>query len=250
LEWWSDDDDNTNVLLRYSINPIRFGYFMKKIRERTAESGTGKKVLDLGCAGGFLTEEFAKAGFKVTGLDPSNHLLKIAAGHAQKNGLEIEYRQGFGEALPFESGAFDYVACCDVLEHVDDLAKVIAEISRVLNPGGIFFFDTVNRNLLSLLFIIKVAQDWKFTAWEQPRTHDWKMFVKPEELKALAGQNGLSIQEFRGISPTGNMIDLFLNVRARAKGLITRREMGRRFKMAESDETDVSYMGYAEKQGA
>jgi 2-polyprenyl-6-hydroxyphenyl methylase / 3-demethylubiquinone-9 3-methyltransferase len=248
LQWWDDDDNNTNVLLRYYINPVRFGYFTRVIKERFHSSGAGKSILDLGCGGGFLSEEFAKAGFEVTGMDPSPHLLKNAQAHALKGGLNIKYVEGYGEKLPFETGSFDYVACCDVLEHVDDVDKVVGEIARVLRTGGAFFYDTVNRSWIAYLTIIKVAQDWKFTAWEAPRTHVWNKFVKPSELSAVMQGHGLTAQEFKGISPGAGLFEIFRNVRERAQGRITRREMGKRFKLREDNDTGVSYMGYALKK--
>jgi 2-polyprenyl-6-hydroxyphenyl methylase / 3-demethylubiquinone-9 3-methyltransferase len=248
LDWWGDDPDNTNVLLRYFINPVRFGYFSRVIRERFHSPDMGKKILDLGCGGGFLSEEFSKAGFEVTGMDPSPHLLKNAQAHALKGGLNIKYVEGYGEKLPFETGSFDYVACCDVLEHVDDVNKVVSEIARVLRPGGAFFYDTVNRNFLSYLLIIKVAQDWKFTAWEAPRTHVWDKFVKPSELSEIMARHGLSQRELKGITPGNNIIAMLKNVRKRAKGKITRYEMGKQMDFREDNHADASYMGYGVKK--
>lgn len=247
-QWWGDDPNNTNVLLRYFINPVRFGYFTRVIRERFHSSGAGKKILDLGCGGGFLAEEFAKAGFEVTGMDPSPKLLDGARAHALQGHLNINYIEGYGEKLPFENSSFDYVACCDVLEHVADLDGVIKQISRVLKPGGAFFYDTINRSFMSYFLIIKVAQEWKFTAWEAPRTHDWKMFVKPAELSEIMARHGLVQQELKGITPGQGLIAGFFNVRKRAKGKITRYEMGKQMDLRESDDPGVTYMGYGVKK--
>src|SRR5215831_9947274 len=84
--------------------------------------------------------------------------------------------------------------CCDVLEHVRDLPKVISEISRVLKPGGVFCFDTLNRTFLSKLVAIKIWQEWKRWAFMPPNLHVWEMFIKPDELKALLLQNQFEVK--------------------------------------------------------
>jgi 2-polyprenyl-6-hydroxyphenyl methylase/3-demethylubiquinone-9 3-methyltransferase len=153
--WW-DDDVGEFSTLRFWINPIRFGYFARVIaREKLLERGQ-RRLLDVGCGGGLLAEEFARAGFQVTGIDPAPETIETARTHAGTSGLAIDYRTGVGEQLPFPDGSFDHVACCDVLEHVDDVDRVVGEIARVLRPSGSFFYDTVNRTLISKIAIIKV----------------------------------------------------------------------------------------------
>jgi 2-polyprenyl-6-hydroxyphenyl methylase/3-demethylubiquinone-9 3-methyltransferase len=85
------------------------------------------------------------------------------------------------------------------LEHVDDINKTISEIARVLRPGGLLFYDTINRTVVSWLVMIKIAQDWKRTAWEAPNTHEWKRFIKPSELTSTMKDNGLVMDEIKGI---------------------------------------------------
>jgi 2-polyprenyl-6-hydroxyphenyl methylase / 3-demethylubiquinone-9 3-methyltransferase len=248
LRWWDDGDDHVHIMLRHIMNPIRFGYFQRIIQEKLPVREGLKTLLDVGCGGGFLSEEFAKIGFEVTGMDPSPSLLKAAERHALQNALKIRYIEGYGENIPLEGDYFDFVACCDVLEHVNDLNQVIGEISRVLKPGGVFFFDTVSRTLVSYLMVIKIAQDWRFTAWEEPRTHVWQKFIKPSELTLLMTKVGLIRQEIKGIAPGINMISSFRKIRKRAQGKISRLEMARGFKLHESTGTAVSYMGYARKE--
>ena len=246
--WWDESADNTNTLLRHFVNPIRFAYF-QRVLSCNPNTKHGRDLLDVGCGGGFLSEEFAKAGFKVTGMDPSPHLLDAARTHAAQGGLNVKYVEGYGEHLPFPSCAFDHVACCDVLEHVDDLGTVIGEIARVLKPGGTFLFDTINRTLVSWLFMIKVAQDWRFTAWEAPRTHIWSKFVKPKELSALMSEHGLLAgRELRGVAPEKKgLANFLLDARRRAKGKISRYEMATRFGLRECSDLSASYMGFGVK---
>lgn len=247
-QWWDDGDDNPYIFLRRVINPVRFAYFNRIIHENPLEGGGPKILLDVGCGGGFLSEEFAKIGCEVMGMDPSPVLLKAAREHATENSLSINYIEGYGEKIPLDGNCFDYVACCDVLEHVDDLDRVISEISRVLKPEGVFFYDTINRTLASYLLVIKIAQDWKFTAWEQPRTHVWNKFIKPAELIDAMKKHGLLNQEIKGISPGNNLVHNFLKVRKRAQGRISRYEMGVGLKLQESGDISISYMGFAQKK--
>lgn len=249
LQWWDEGDDSYNAFLRCAINPLRFAYFHRIMSEDSSEEGSPRTLLDVGCGGGFLSEEFAKIGCDVTGMDPSPVLLKAGREHAAKNSLTIKYIEGYGEEIPLNADSFDYVACCDVLEHVDDVDKVIGEISRVLKPGGLFFYDTVNRTLASYLLVIKIAQDWKFTAWEQPRTHVWSKFVKLDELIDMMRKHGLNNRATKGISAGSTLIHNFITVRRRALGKISRREMGMRLRLHESSNTSTFYMGYGEKEG-
>lgn len=119
---------------------------------------------------------------------------------------------------------------------------------RVLRDGGVFFYDTINRTLFSKLVVIKVAQDWSCTAWEEPHTHDWRKFIKPAELTAAMQRCGLVNQETRGISSGAGLLSGLVNVRRRAKGRISRYEMGARLRLHESDDMSASYMGYAIKK--
>jgi 2-polyprenyl-6-hydroxyphenyl methylase/3-demethylubiquinone-9 3-methyltransferase len=247
LQWWDEGDDSPYAFLRHIINPLRFAYFNRIMNENPSEEGSSKTLLDVGCGGGFLSEEFAKTGCDVTGMDPSPVQVKAGREHATENSLSINYIEGYGEKISLDDDCCDYVACCDVLEHVDDVDKVISEISRVLKPGGVFFYDTINRTLASYLLVIKIAEGWKFTAW-QPKTHVWNKFIRPAELINAMKKHGLLNQEIKGISPGNNLVQNFLKVRRRAQGKISCREMGAGLKLHESGDTSVSYMGFAQKE--
>jgi 2-polyprenyl-6-hydroxyphenyl methylase/3-demethylubiquinone-9 3-methyltransferase len=154
-EWWQPD--SPFYQMKVSFNPARVGYLRRKLLDELGIDPGATAALDVGCGGGFLTEEVARMGFDTTGVDPSERSLQAAAAHARDSGLGIRYVRGVGESLPFEDGSFGAVFCCDVLEHVRDLPKVIAEVSRVLKPGGTFCFDTLNRTWLSLVAAIKTS---------------------------------------------------------------------------------------------
>jgi len=243
--WW--DENQVLHLLKSSVNPARVGYFERLLKEVLHVDCGDAPALDVGCGGGILAEEFARMGFRVVGVDPSEQSLAAAKVHAQSMGLEINYEQGAGESIPYADNTFTVVYCCDVLEHVRDLPKVISEIYRVTQPGGYFFFDTLNRTLLSKLVAIKVWQEWKSTAFMPPRLHEWRMFIQPEELKGQLTQAGFEFKEFRGTSPNVSILKMIRLLRKRARGKIGFKELGERFKLVESDDLNVLYMGYAVK---
>ena len=243
--WW--DENHVLHLLKSSVNPARVGYFQRLLKDVLLIDSHETPALDVGCGGGILAEEFAGMGFHVVGIDPSEQSLATAREHAQSMSLTIDYQQATGESIPYADNTFSVVYCCDVLEHVRDLPKVISEIYRVTQPGGCFFFDTLNRTFLSKLVAIKIWQEWKSTAFMPPRLHEWRMFIQPEELKGLLTQAGFEFKEFRGTSPNVSALKMISLLRKRASGKIGFKELGQRFKLLESNDLNVLYMGYAIK---
>ena len=191
--WWSDDIRWVRTLK--NLVPGRLAWFDRQI------DWQGKAVLDLGCAGGFMAEALAARGAHVTGIDPAMGAINAARAHARAQGLRIGYDVGVGEALPYDTASFDAVVCVDVLEHVADLTRVLAEVSRTLRPGGLFLFDTINRNPLARLATITIAEDLLRLL---PRgTHDPSKFIKPRELRAAMQGAGLVPGAVTGLGPRG-----------------------------------------------
>lgn len=191
--WWSDDIRWVRTLK--NLVPGRLAWFDRQI------DWQGKAVLDLGCAGGFMAEALAKRGAQVTGIDPASDAIDAARAHAREGGLRIGYDVGMGEALPYATASFDAVVCVDVLEHVADLPTVLSEVARTLRPGGVFLFDTINRNPLARLATITIAED---VLRLLPRgTHDPAMFIKPAELRAALQIAGLVPGATTGLGPRG-----------------------------------------------
>jgi 2-polyprenyl-6-hydroxyphenyl methylase/3-demethylubiquinone-9 3-methyltransferase len=254
--WW--DENEALGILRSWLGPVRFGYFLQVLLEEDGrkvssfDRATGfasTRVLDVGCGGGLLAEEFARLGCQVTGIDPSNPSLTTARTHAELAGLQIAYQRGVGEQIPFADASFDIVLCCDVLEHVSDVTRVIQEISRVLVTNGIFFYDTIDRTFLSWLAAIKLAQEWKMTSFLPPHLHDWKHFIKPQELLQYLQRCHLHNQAVLGMSPHANpfiIIDLFLKHK---RGKVKLAEMGKRMDLQISKDLSALYIGYALKKG-
>lgn len=191
--WWSDDIRWVRTLK--NLVPGRLAWFDKQV------DWNGLAVLDLGCAGGFMAEALANRGAHVTGIDPARKAINAARAHAGKTGLEIQYDVGLGEDLPYGDAAFDIVVCVDVLEHVGDLTEVLAEVARVLKPGGLFLFDTINRNPLSRFVTITVAED--LLRLLPKGTHDPDLFLRPAELSSAIEKAGLVNGPTTGLGPRG-----------------------------------------------
>ena len=240
--------DESRALYTLSIlTPVRFGYMHDVLANRLHLAPRGKRALDIGCGGGFLAEEFAKLGCDVTGIDPSAPSIAQATAHAEEAGLTIAYRVASGEAIPFADATFDIVYCCDVLEHVDDPDKVIAETARVLKPGGVYLFDTINRTWISKLVVIKLFQQWKETRVVATNLHDWAMFITPNELRAVLTHHNLACREIVGINLKGNPLHAITPYRQLKRGEISYAEIGARLPMAVGKRTSIQYAGYAVK---
>ncbi len=242
--WW--DEDGFLNLLKTGFNPARFGYMRRVLSEELRLDPSQHAILDVGCGGGLLAEEFAGLGCKITGVDPSAESVSVARTHAAQQGLQIEYRRASGEALPFDEGKFRVVYCCDVLEHVDDVGQTIGEIARVLEPGGVFLYDTINRTRRSKLIMIKLAQDWSATAWADPGLHDYEMFIRPDEAESQMTRAGLDVRQRVGFAPA-NPAAALKAMWDRAHGKITYADMGERIRIREAPDTSTAYGGYALK---
>jgi 2-polyprenyl-6-hydroxyphenyl methylase / 3-demethylubiquinone-9 3-methyltransferase len=242
--WW---DPEGALHLLCALNPARFGYMRRVLLEELHLTTTGHQVLDVGCGGGLLTEEFARLGFTVSGVDPSTRSLDAARAHASAVGLRIDYREASGEALPFADNTFDVVYCCDVLEHVADLPQVIAESARVLRAEGVYLYDTINRTLRSKFIVIKLLQEWGWTSLMPPRLHDWHRFIRPSELRRLLEQTGLRPGRVCGLTPRANPIAILRALRARKMGRLSYRAAVERMDLGESPNTSVLYLGHAQK---
>ena len=192
-EGWYSEMNHPIALLR-AENKLRNPWIASVIRNHFCKS---IKVLDIGCGAGLLTNELAQLQHEVYGIDLSESSLAIARTHDVTS--RVSYEKANAAALPFEDGLFDVVCAMDVLEHVEDVAQVIQEASRVLKPGGLFFFHTFNRNWLSYLIIIK-GVEW-FVKNTPPNMHVYDLFITPKELKTMCSLNMIKIEELKGFTP-------------------------------------------------
>lgn len=93
----------------------------------------GGRVLDVATGTGLVAERLLAAGHEVVGLDQSTGMLAVA--HARL-GARLELREGTAEALPFADASFDHLTFTYLLRYVDDPALTLAELARVVRPGG------------------------------------------------------------------------------------------------------------------
>lgn len=192
--WWTGETRWLRLL--QNMVPARLAYFTPIVGD-----WRGKHVLDLGCGGGFMAEALTRRGAQVIGVDPSAPAIAIARKHAEDTGLSITYHVGAGENLPVATASVDMVVCVDVLEHVKDLDAVLDEIRRVLKPGGVFLFDTINRNWLAKLVIVTLGEG--VLRLLPPGTHDPALFITPEELTAKLKQRNFTVPPLAGFGPKG-----------------------------------------------
>jgi 2-polyprenyl-6-hydroxyphenyl methylase/3-demethylubiquinone-9 3-methyltransferase len=180
--------------------------YIQSCVERALGAGAlrGLRVLEVGCGGGLICENLARRGAQMVGMDPSEQALQTAREHAEQSGLadQITYEQGYAEALPYASNSFQLIVCLDVLEHVSSLSKTLQEIARVLAPGGIFVFDTINRTLLARAVLIWYGEHFP-SGGLVPGLHNYASFIKPAELVCALEGNDLQVREMTGFMPRG-----------------------------------------------
>jgi 2-polyprenyl-6-hydroxyphenyl methylase/3-demethylubiquinone-9 3-methyltransferase len=190
--WWQVGSP-LHLLAR--MNPARFAYFNPLVRH-----WQGLHVLDLGCGGGLTTACLAQRGATVVGVDLSRASLHVASRQTRRYGHpQPVFACGRAEALPFAEASFDVVWCTDVLEHLPELPVALAQIARVLKPGGLFLYDTIHRSWLSRLLVIGF---WEYLAGQAPRgTHDWHLFITPQELRGLLLHHDMQPGPIQGMLP-------------------------------------------------
>ncbi len=188
--WW---DPNSEFRPLHDINPCRLDWIDQRL------GLSGRRVLDVGCGGGLLSEGMAARGSEVTGIDLSEKPLAVARLHLLESGHRVTYRQVAVETLAAESpGAFDAVTCLEMLEHVPDPGSVLRACAALVKPGGQVFLSTLNRNLKSYLLAILGAE---YVLRLLPRgTHEYARFLKPAELARLCRDAGLEVQEIVGMT--------------------------------------------------
>jgi 2-polyprenyl-6-hydroxyphenyl methylase / 3-demethylubiquinone-9 3-methyltransferase len=190
--WW---DTGGEFAPLHAINPLRLAW----IEQQTPLAG--KRVLDVGCGGGILSESMARqAALQVTGIDLSTKPLRVAHLHALESGLgNLDYREIAAEDLAAESpSSFDVITCMEMLEHVPQPASVVQAVARLARPGASVFFSTLNRNAKAFAFAIVGAE---YLLNMLPKgTHEYARFIKPGELAGWCREVGLEVRAMRGLS--------------------------------------------------
>ena len=188
--WW---DKTSEFKPLHAINPLRLNFIDGLVGLQ------GKRVLDVGCGGGILSESMAEKGAFVTGIDLGGKALKVAKLHQRESGSKVDYRLISAEDIANEQPAsFDVVTCMEMLEHVPDPEAIIRACAHLVEPGGSVFFSTINRNPKAYLFAVIGAE---YVLNMLPKgTHEYQKFIKPSELSSWARHAGLDVSQLKGMS--------------------------------------------------
>lgn len=190
--WWDPASAMFGAL--HKINPLRLAWI-----EQTSSGLQGKRVVDIGCGGGILSESLAAHGASVVGIDLGEKALGVAKLHQLESGSSVEYRLVAAETLAAESpAAFDIVTCMELLEHVPDPASIVAACATLAKPGGLVVVSTINRNPKAYALAILAAE---YVLQMLPRgTHDYAKLLKPAEVAAFARRAGLDVAGIIGMT--------------------------------------------------
>ena len=188
--WW---DPTSEFRPLHEINPLRLEWINARVPL------AGKRVIDIGCGGGILTEAMARKGAQVTGIDLSDKALRVADLHGLESGVQVRYEKIAAEEMALrEPAAYDVVTCMEMLEHVPDPAAIVRACAELVKPGGHVFFSTLNRNPKSYLFAVIGAE---YILRLLPRgTHDFNKFITPAELGQFIRNAGLNIDAIKGMT--------------------------------------------------
>jgi 2-polyprenyl-6-hydroxyphenyl methylase/3-demethylubiquinone-9 3-methyltransferase len=187
--WWDTQGEFKTL---HDINPLRIQFIQSFV------DIAGKRMVDVGCGGGILTEGLARLGADALGIDLSEELIDIADLHGLETGVSANYQKISAENLAEQQAeSFDHVTCMEMLEHVPDPGSIISACATLVKPGGMVFFSTLNRKPKAYLMAIVAAEH---VLRMLPRgTHDYKTFIKPSELCQSARNAGLELQGMVGI---------------------------------------------------
>jgi 2-polyprenyl-6-hydroxyphenyl methylase/3-demethylubiquinone-9 3-methyltransferase len=211
-DWWNKSG---HYKLLHRLNPIRLQYILSKCNLNN------KKVLDIGCGGGILSEELCKQGAKVTGIDSSLKSISIARQHAVQNNYDIKYiNKSIFEITDLD--IYDFVICFEMIEHINKPNDLIEKINKHSSKNSGLFLSTINRNLKSFM-LAKIMAEYVLN-YVPKGTHQYAKFITPYELTKMLENNNYKLNDISGLN--FNPIDESFHL---------------------SNNTDINYFLYAEK---
>lgn len=230
-EWWNPRGKFKPL---HDMNPVRMEWIVQRVEgggwmvdgKNTAHQPLqGKALLDIGCGGGLICEPLARLGASVTGIDASQKNIKVASLHAERAGLDIQYRcmsaeelvremEGVGcQPAPLQgaalnvatpmnatsrTGIYDVVLALEIVEHVADVPLFIESCCKLVRPGGLLIMSTLNRTFKSYAMAIIGAE---YVLRILPKgTHEWQKFLKPSELCASLRSCQMELVEMTGMT--------------------------------------------------
>ncbi len=199
--WW---DPHGRLRPLHRLNPTRLAYIRDRMAARLGRDPLGERplrglsILDIGCGGGLLSEPLSRLGAQVTGIDAAATSVRVAALHAARDGLNIDYRHATAEALAAAGHRYDLVLNMEVVEHVADLDAFMAASCALVKPGGVLVAATLNRTPKAFLLAVVGAE--YLLRWLPRGTHDWRRFVRPSELAGRLRRGGLTVSEIVGVT--------------------------------------------------
>ena len=189
-DWWNEDG---KFKILHQIRPLRISYILRQLNRKKLN---GLKILDVGCGGGLITESLCRLGADVTGVDFVQNNIRIAKEHSKLNNLNIKYVCKDVETLN-NNDKFDVIIMFEVLEHIDDWKNFLNKIKKNLKKNGTIILSTINRNLVSKISAIIIAEN--ILKWVPKGTHDYNKLIQPKEIEFELRKNGFDIKNFRGI---------------------------------------------------
>ena len=194
-EWW---DPNGKFKTALAFNQARLGYFTRHIEQVLKRPWHELSILDVGSGGGLVSENLAKLGAEVVGIDASATSVEVARAHAIQSGVLVTYQHKMAEDMVKEKRQFDVVINAEVVEHVPDQHTLIRQCSELVKPGGLLILATLNRTVKSYIVAILGAE---YVMHYLPiGTHDWRKFVKPNELQQWVLPGGFSLIDESGVA--------------------------------------------------
>lgn len=200
-EWWNQDGEFKAL---HAINPVRIEYITSIARkyfdivDNKKSLLGGLKIIDVGCGGGLICAPMSELGARVTGLDANEHNIKAATSYAKRNKLNIEYINDTIEEYTKSSKKYDIVLCLEVIEHVANQKEFVNNISKLVAPGGILIFSTINRTRKAYLLAIMIAE--YVLRWVPRQTHDYSKFIRPSEFVRMLEETTLRLSELKGLT--------------------------------------------------
>ncbi|KAF5307549.1 hypothetical protein FQR65_LT06905 [Abscondita terminalis] len=203
--WWNEET------ILHTMNKLRVPFIQNGLSNSSTDISTSfedKLILEVGCGAGVLSEDLAKLGGAVHGIDPSPETIAVAKQHASLNEelSNLKYSVDTIENYALHNfEKYDAIVASEVLEHITNKEVFLEACIKCLKPGGKIFITTFNQTIISWLYSVIILQEILNII---PRgTHAWKKFISPEDVATILQKNNCKTVEVKGLSVncvTGN----------------------------------------------